>query len=307
MILFFFPPFLQPCIETFVTLYMISCAMFDPCIPPVSLSTSCFQRPATEQRPWQYLSNSVRLRPRTTPIVTRIGARTRSHFSSRSFCSSPATTRMRIIPEPEPPAPVQLQIDQTTVFSLLGTVAVLAAAYALSLRALPRTSATRARVLFIWHIFDGLIHVIFEGSFLWNCFFVHAPSSLASPSQFLPRDVYFLNLPDRVFGAAYGAGPFSKLWQEYAKADKRWGGSDLTVVSLEILTVFIGSPLALWCAELVRRGEWNLHTKKVGGVGAGDNRKWFWMILLATGELYGGQWNGFFSLCAGIANIDPSV
>ncbi len=106
-----------------------------------------------------------------------------------------------------------------------------------------------------------------------------------------------------MFGATYGSGPFSKLWREYAKADKRWGGTDLTVVSLEILTVFVGGPLALWCAEMVRRGEWNIHgrkTKRKGGVGSDvdvdvdvgvgvDNRKWFWMIVLATGELYGGQ------------------
>jgi hypothetical protein len=220
---------------------------------------------------------------------------------------------------PPTPAPMQTQIiDQTTVFSLLGTVAVLAAAYGLSLRALPRHSRTKARVLFIWHVFDALIHFIFEGSFLWNCFFVHSSISTPSPpstssfpfsfsfsssssapppsssnlmSEFLPPNVHFLNLPNYVFGAAYGSGPFSKLWQEYAKADKRWGGTDLTVVSLEVLTVFVGGPLALWCAEMVRRGEWNTsasaRNRNVG------NRKWFWMIVLATGELYGGQFTGF--------------
>ena len=96
-------------------------------------------------------------------------------------------------------------------------------------------------------------------------------------------------------GAAYGSGPFSLLWREYAKADRRWGGTDLTVVSLEILTVFIGGPLALWCAEMVRRGEWNIHGRtRKGRVGVDidvDRRKWFWMILLATGELYGGRSN----------------
>ena len=68
------------------------------------------------------------------------------------------------------------------------------------------------------------------------------------------------------------------------------------MVSLEILTVFVAGPLALWCAETVRRGEWNTGRKdKKGGID-GDNRKWFWMIVLATGELYGGQLNIFFSL-----------
>jgi len=80
-------------------------------------------------------------------------------------------------------SPVQLQIGQTTVFSLLGTVAVLAAAYTSFLRALSRYSGTKTRVLF----FDALIHSIFEGSFLWNCLFVHAPYDSYSPSAFLPQ------------------------------------------------------------------------------------------------------------------------
>ena len=85
-------------------------------------------------------------------------------------------------------------------------------------------------------------------------------------------------------GAAYGTGPFSKLWREYANADRRWGGTDLTVVSLDILTVFVAGPLALWCAEMVKHGGWN-HLGRNGV----DNSKWFWIIVLATGEPYGGQ------------------
>lgn len=215
---------------------------------------------------------------------------------------------------PHPAAASTLQIDLTTVLSLLGTVAVLATAYALSLRVLPRSSTAKARILFVWHLFDALIHFIFEGSFLWNCFFVHwvppaapqpiSPYSVAAAAAagtasavsttpkptpsggFLiltPPDVYFLGRNDTLFGAAYGGGPFSKLWQEYAKADKRWGGADLTVISLELLTVFVGGPLALWCAEMVRRGEWYAGRQGMEG------RKWFWMIVLATGELYGGE------------------
>jgi len=71
-------------------------------------------------------------------------------------------------------------------------------------------------------------------------------------------------------GPAYGRGPFSKLWWEYANADRRWGGTYLTVVGLEILTVFVAGPLALWCAEMVKLGEWNHLGRK--GV---DNSKWF--------------------------------
>ncbi|KAF2144255.1 uncharacterized protein K452DRAFT_285500 [Aplosporella prunicola CBS 121167] len=187
-----------------------------------------------------------------------------------------------------------LVIDATTVISLLSTVAVLGAAYALSLRVLPRSASTKARVFFVWHIFDALIHFLFEGSFLWNCFFVWWAPEPASPYKagggsgavtpliLTPPDVYFLGRNDRIYGASYGTGPFSQLWQEYAKADRRWGGADLTVVSLELLTVLVGGPLALWCAEMVRRGEW------YAGREGTEGRKWFWMLVLATAELYGG-------------------
>ena len=73
-------------------------------------------------------------------------------------------------------------------------------------------------------------------------------------------------------------GPTAKLWQEYAKADKRWGGADLTVVSLELLTVFGAGPVAACVCEMIRRGD-----------GAGNGKMWFWASVLATAELYGGK------------------
>ncbi len=85
----------------------------------------------------------------------------------------------------------------------------------------------------------------------------------------------FLGYTDRSYGPAYGTNPAALLWQEYARADGRWGGADLTVVSLELLTVFIGGPLALYVCELIRRG--------------GGAKLWFWGSVLATGELYGGE------------------
>ena len=61
----------------------------------------------------------------------------------------------------------------------------------------------------------------------------------------------------------------------YAKADSRWAGADLTVVSLELLTVLGAGPLALYiCWGIVRR----------------DGMTGFWMVVLATGELYGGMY-----------------
>ncbi|KAK8238571.1 Emopamil-binding protein [Phyllosticta capitalensis] len=197
-------------------------------------------------------------------------------------------------------APAPSLLDPTTLLSLLGTVVALAAAYTLSLRLLPRTTSKTIRILFIWHVFDALIHAFFEGSFLYNCFFVSASrsslsssaspgSAAASPEIFepLPPGVHWLGDPSRLYGAFYGAGPSSRLWQEYAKADRRWGGSDTGVVSLELLTVLIGAPLAAACAEGLRRGA-NASRKASGTFGCVSNKTWYWMTILATGELYGG-------------------
>lgn len=68
----------------------------------------------------------------------------------------------------------------------------------------------------------------------------------------------------------------ARLWQEYAKADKRWGEADLTIVSIELLTVLIEGPLAVYICELLRRQD-------RGG------KVWFWASVLATGEIYGGK------------------
>lgn len=192
-------------------------------------------------------------------------------------------------PPPPPPPPIPRsgpEIDATTVISLLAVLALLGSAYAVSLKALPKQSTVKTRILFIWHLFDALIHFVFEGSFLWNCFFVtySLPTSFSASRNhppvtlFTPPDVYWLGRQDLLYGANYGTTPFSRLWQEYAKADKRWGGVDLTVVSLEILTVFVAGPLALYICWKLSKDE-----RK------GTLKKWFWMIVLATGEIYGGE------------------
>lgn len=189
-------------------------------------------------------------------------------------------------------------VSITTVLSLLSTVAILATAYLASIRLLPKNSNTKIRVLFVWHAFDALTHFILEGSFLYNCFFSYTTnatplSDTATPfaSPYLPPNVYFLGQTGRIYGAEYGTSPFSALWREYAKADKRWGGSDLTVISLELLTVFIAGPMAIWICNCLR-------AERVD--------TWFWMVVLATGELYG----GFMTFCpewlSGNPNLDSS-
>ncbi|TKA51423.1 hypothetical protein B0A53_05336 [Rhodotorula sp. CCFEE 5036] len=142
-------------------------------------------------------------------------------------------------------------LNATTVFSLLATVALLAAALALARALLPLNTYTDSikRWTFVWLVFDALIHFILEGSFIFYSF---------------PRP--------RTVNA--GIGPMAALWREYALADTRWGTSDTTVVSIELITVFGAGPLAALCAEGLRRGKseaWRL-----------------WIIILSVGEIYGG-------------------
>lgn len=188
-------------------------------------------------------------------------------------------------------------ISTTTVLSLLSTVAILATAYFASLQLLPGNASAKIRVLFIWHAFDALIHFILEGSYLYNCFFSYTirPDSLdklaSFASPYLPPNIYFLGHEDRMYGSEFGTNPFAALWMEYAKADKRWGGSDLTVISLELLTVFIAGPMAVWiCAGLARK----------------RSDVWFWMVVLATGELYGGFMTFAPEWLTGSPNLDGS-
>lgn len=190
-----------------------------------------------------------------------------------------------------------LAIDLTTVLSLFAALSVLITAYAVSLRVLHASTTTKLRVLFIWHLFDSLIHFTFEGSFLYNCFFTYTsvlhssdyphPASLTSPG------VYFMGYADRSYGSQYGTSPTAKLWQEYAKADKRWGGADLTVISLELLTVAAAGPLAAYICELIRRRD-------------GGGKLWFWASVLATGELYGGFMTFAPEWLSGSPNLDTS-
>ncbi|KAG9233046.1 Emopamil-binding protein [Amylocarpus encephaloides] len=162
-------------------------------------------------------------------------------------------------------------IDTTTIVSLLAVVAILASSYALSLRVLVPSTSSSFRILFIWHAFDFLIHTIFEGSFLYNCFFTYQPFDSATHHPTMMTN--FLGHSDRVYGAAYGDNWATKLWMVYAQADKRWGGADLTVISLELLTVLGAGPLAAWICYGIAKRDWKVS---------------FWMVVLATGELYGG-------------------
>ncbi|EXF81873.1 emopamil binding protein [Colletotrichum scovillei] len=172
--------------------------------------------------------------------------------------------------------------DQTTLISLAATVVLLSVAIAVSRRVLHPATSTSYRVLFIWHAFDALIHFFLEGSFLYHCFFSYIPLADvpdADLSGFHPTPANFLGHSDRIYGAqAGGNNPFAQLWMVYARADKRWAGADLGVISLELLTVFGAGPLAVWiCYSIAKR----------------DPKVNIWMIVIATAELYG----GFMTFC----------
>jgi hypothetical protein len=124
-----------------------------------------------------------------------------------------------------------------------------------------------------------LIHTFLEGSYLYSCFFSSTPTSalssfpVAHRDSFTPSGIHFMGQSERLYGAFYGTSPMSLVWQEYAKADRRWGGSDLGVISLELLTVFVMGPLALYVFTLLAREK--------------NSEAWFWACVIATGEIYG--------------------
>ncbi|KAI5792624.1 Emopamil-binding protein [Pyronema domesticum] len=157
-------------------------------------------------------------------------------------------------------------ISATTVWSLAATVALLAAAYGLSIAVLPRTISKKERGIYIWHIFDALTHLTLEASFCYYSLFSSAPF----PAE---NTVTLFGNSAVSYGVKYSSAPLAKLWQEYARADLRWGNSDVTTLCIELITVVLAGPLALWVAEMIRKGE---------------GRRWFWMAILATAEIYGG-------------------
>ncbi|KAK4103936.1 Emopamil-binding protein [Parathielavia hyrcaniae] len=195
--------------------------------------------------------------------------------------------------QPPPPPPPSL-FDTTTFTSLASTLALLLAALALSRRVLdPRTTRTRLRALFVWHAFDALVHFFLEGSFVYHCLFSSAPlSSFASYFSELSWYRWWWWWRGVVHGAqAGGENPFAVLWMVYARADFRWAGVDLTVLSLEILTVVFGGCMAcLVCYDIARK----------------NPRANLSMVILATAELYGGYMTFMPEWLTGSTNLDTS-
>lgn len=189
---------------------------------------------------------------------------------------------------------------------------------------------TNAQILYLWHLTSGLTHLLLESTYVYNCFtaYITIPSPNPTPSPNPPSSFPyllsqsqnhlpypplnrfspprpFLSQPTRLYGSAYSSNIFAQLWMHYARADARYAGIDLTTLSLEIITVFLAGPLGLWVAwriwdEGLRKG------KGGGGEREGkiSNATWFWAIVLATGELYGGIMNFLPEALSGWGSLD---
>jgi hypothetical protein len=180
-------------------------------------------------------------------------------------------------------------LDAGTLLSLGIAFSLMPAAQVLAAYALPKTISRQQKLLFLWHAYDFLTHFIIEGSFLFHCFFSYTELSAATadfPYLAVPRDgAVLFGHKDRRYGALSSTAPMARLWQEYAKADHRWGEADLSVISLEVLTVGLAGPAALYICYLISKIASAPSGKQKSNLQA---RMWFLAIMLATGELYGG-------------------
>ncbi|KAJ3336842.1 hypothetical protein HDU93_002082 [Gonapodya sp. JEL0774] len=128
---------------------------------------------------------------------------------------------------------------------LVATLAMLAVAYVGVNLANPKLAPVLKGIA-VWYAFDSIMHLTFE----------------------LGYTVVTLQ-----GGASKNEGFFAELWKEYGKADARWAVYDPTILSLELLTVYLAGPLAALCMY-----------------GTMYNTPWrhFAQIVLNTAELYGG-------------------
>ena len=62
----------------------------------------------------------------------------------------------------------------------------------------------------------------------------------------------------------------------------------MTVISLELLTVFLGGPIAAYVCYLLVQGHGDVATPTTKGQRGMSGKLAFWLITLAVGELYGG-------------------
>ena len=127
-----------------------------------------------------------------------------------------------------------------------------------------RSLSSRDKLAVLWLLYNALVHWIVEGSFL------------------------YYSLTGSVNSAQ---GLMAELWKEYAKADARWGVSDPTIVSLEILTVFFNGSVTLLLVHAILAEKPYRH---------------FVQVLVNTCELYGGWMTFAPEWLTGNKNLDTS-
>ncbi|OKL63124.1 hypothetical protein UA08_01250 [Talaromyces atroroseus] len=182
-------------------------------------------------------------------------------------------------------------LDTPTVLSIAFALSFMPIAFGLGTYLIP-SNQLRNRALFMWHAYDALTHLFIEGSFLYECFFsyVTAYEQIGESALLKEPCYYFLGQKDRAYGAKYGTGPSARLWQEYAKADHRWATADPTVISLELLTVFLAGPAAVYICYLLYKIANSKQSSAADAQRLGTSKAKLWLIAsaVATGELYGG-------------------
>jgi hypothetical protein len=136
-------------------------------------------------------------------------------------------------------------LNTVSVVSLAYTAITLVVCFVLS-RLLGRNVSSVDKLVLWWIIWDALIHMSLEAPFV------------------------VISLTGTVNNSASIA---ALTWKEYGKADARWLYSDPTIVSLEILTAFLLSPICLLLVYAICRQR--------------GYRHWL-QLVLCTCELYGG-------------------
>ena len=116
----------------------------------------------------------------------------------------------------------------------------------------------------LWLLYNAIVHWTLEASFL------------------------YFSLTGTVNSAQ---GLMAELWKEYAKADARWGVSDSTIVSIEIVTVLFNGSVTLLLVHAILSKKPYRH---------------FVQVLVNTCELYGGWMTFAPEWLTGNRNLDTS-
>ena len=188
--------------------------------------------------------------------------------------------------------------DHKSVLGVSCIVVLGAAACSSSFALLPAKCTTKTRLLFTWHLFDAFVHITLGGTYLYNVFFTSMSTLNIAYTRGLhsqpmtPPGVSFLGDSKHLHGPFYGTSDSARLWQEYAKADKRRGGSDPTITSIELIAVFVMAPLAAYVCYLLLNQR---HSKAR-----------FWMAVVAVSELYGVFMSFSPEWLTGSPNLDTS-